>query len=163
MSFVRMTNKMAGRYWDSCNFLSLIAEDEASRADVCQHILDDAINPQGGTVIITSALTLAEVIKRKGHPQLTEEDEATIVNFFRHPDILIHDVTRFVAENARKLSRAHGLKPNDAIHLATALMANADVFETWNTRDFLPLQGKVPIDIREPTWEGSVRMPGLDI
>ncbi len=46
-----------------------------------------------------------------------------------------------------------------AVHLATALMANADVFETWNTNDFAPLVGEVPIEIREPTWEGNLELP----
>ena len=147
------------RYWDSCNWISLIAEDEEQRADICQHILDYMV--AGRALIITSALTLAEVIKRRGYPGLNESDEQTIVQFFRHPGIVVHDVTRFVAENARRLSREHGLRPNDAIHLATALMVDADVFESWNTNDYFPLRGQVPIEIREPEWEGNLEFPGL--
>jgi predicted nucleic acid-binding protein len=51
------------RYWDSCNFISLIAEDEADRAEICQHILEDA--EAGRLVIITSTLTIAEVIRMR--------------------------------------------------------------------------------------------------
>ena len=141
------------RYWDSCNFISLIVEDEADRAEICQHILDDAA--AGKTVIITSTLTIAEVIRMRGNPILTEDEETTIAGFFQHSYILMYDVTRMVAENARILARRHGLRPNDAIHLSTAMLSDADVFETWNTNDFSRVQG-VPIDIRTPTWQGNL-------
>ena len=151
-----MTGSNIRRAWDSCNWISLIAEDEAARADICQRILTDA--SRGNGVILTSALTLAEVVKGRGQPQLTETQEETIVRFFDHSYILIHDVTRAVAETARGLSRRHGLKPPDAIHLATALLGNADVFETWNMNDFGHLNGLVPIQIREPIWAGNLEM-----
>ena len=104
-------------------------------------------------MIITSTLTIAEVIRMRGKPMLTEDEEATIGNFFLHSYILMYDVTRVVAENARKLARRYGLRPNDAVHLSTALLSDADVFETWNTRDFERIQG-VPIEVRTPTWQG---------
>ena len=147
------------RYWDTCNWISLIAEDEVERANICQQILEDAA--AGNTVVITSALTLAEVVKRKGEPVLPESDELTIIRFFEQPYLLIHDVTRVVAEQARRLSRTYGLKPPDAIHLATALLANADVFETWNINDFGRISsGELAITIREPAWVGNLRLPG---
>ncbi len=139
------------RYWDSCNFISLIAEDEADRAEICQHILEDA--EAGRLVIITSTLTIAEVIRMRGKPMLTEDEETTIGNFFLHSYILMYDVTRVVAENTRQLARRYGLRPNNSVHLSTALLSDADVFETWNTRDFERIQG-VPIEVRTPTWQG---------
>lgn len=151
-----MTNSKRRLYWDSCNFISLISEDEVQRADICQRILEDA---ESGTVeIITSALTIAEVIKPKGSPTFTDEKEQKISEFFLHEYILIYDVTREIAESARKLSRQYGLKPRDAIHLATALKTEGvEVFQTWNTRDFLELD--VPIRIDVPKWTGTLRMP----
>ena len=139
------------RYWDSCNCISLIAEDEADRAEICQRILEDA--GAGKLVIVTSTLTIAEVIRMRGKPMLTEDEETTISNFFLHSYILMYDVTRVVAENARQLARRYNLRPNDSIHLSTALLSDADVFETWNTRDFERIQG-VPIEIRTPIWQG---------
>ena len=150
-------NQPISRYWDSCNFLSLIAEDEVARADICQHILEDAEAHK--TSIITSAFTIAEVIHPKGKSMLTVKQESIIANFFLHEYVLVHDVTRAVAEDARKLSREHSLRPADAIHLATALRADAAVFESWNINCFGKLSGKVPIDIRIPTWEGNLKMP----
>ena len=104
-------------------------------------------------MIVTSTLTIAEVIRMRGKPMLTEDEETTIGNFFLHSYILMYDVTRVVAENARQLARRYNLRPNDSIHLSTALLSDADVFETWDTRDFERIQG-VPIEIRTPIWQG---------
>ena len=153
------TSSNQRRYWDSCNWISLIAEDEVERANTCERILDDAV--AGNTVIITSALTLAEVVKKKGEPVLSESDEHTIIRFFEQPYLLVHDVTRAVAERARRLSRTYGLKPADAVHLATALLADADFFETWNMNDFGHISSSdLQVQIREPQWIGTPRMPG---
>ena len=52
----------------------------------------------------------------------------------------------------------HGLKPRDAIHLATALAVDGvEVFQTWDAKDFSELD--VPIRIGVPTWAGTLRMP----
>lgn len=151
------TGKPLRRAWDACNWISLIAEDEPERAETCQRILEDA--EAGNCVIIVSALTLAEVIKQKGQPLLPESDEQTIINFFLHEYVIVQDVTRKIAEDARRLARRYGLKPNDAVHLATALAAAADVFESWNINDFANLPD-LAIPTRVPTFEGQVRMSG---
>lgn len=149
------TDRPLRRAWDSCNWISLIADDEPERAEICQRILEDA--EAGNCIIVASALTLAEVIKQKGQPILSDSEEQTIANFFLHEYVLIQDLTRTIGEDARRLARRYGLKPNDAVHLATALAADADVFESWNTRDFANLPD-LAIQTRVPTFEGQVRM-----
>ena len=110
----------------------------------------------GKLTLITSAWTLAEVIRRRRSPGIPADDDQIITDFFRqHDNLVIHDVTRSVAERARSLSREHGLRPADAVHLATALSSGADVFESWD-HGFLAVRGRVPIEIREPTWEGAI-------
>ena len=152
------TSSNQSRYWDSCNWISLIAEDEVERADICERILEDAST--GNTRVITSTLTLAEVIRRRGSPILPESEESTIIRFFEQSYLAVYDVTRTVAERARYLSRAYGLKPPDAIHLATALIASADFFETWNINDFNHIPSdELAIRIREPEWIGNLRLP----
>ena len=84
------TSNSHRRYWDSCNWISLIAEDEVERANTCQRILEDAADGSG--TVITSAFTLAEVIKKKGEPVLSESDERAIVRFFEQSYVVIHDV-----------------------------------------------------------------------
>ncbi len=151
------TGELGGRrYWDSTNWISLLAEDEASRAEICHNILNDMV--AGKLTVITSAWTLAEVIRRRRSPGIPVDDDQIITGFFRqHDNLIIHDVTRAIAERARSLSREHRLRPADAVHLATALSSGADVFESWD-RDFVALRGRVPIEIREPRWEGVIPM-----
>lgn len=75
-----MTNRKKMRlYWDSTNFICLVNEDEAERADHCQRILDDA--EDGKVEIFTSALTIAEVVRpRDRNP--SPEEEAAIRGFY---------------------------------------------------------------------------------
>ena len=94
------------RYWDSCNFISLVAEDEPDRADICQKILEDAAN--GKCEIVISSLTIAEVVKPKGYAIIPEEVENKIANFFLHEYILVYDLTRTVAEKSRMYARQYG-------------------------------------------------------
>ncbi len=42
------------------------------------------------------------------------------------------EVDLLVAKAARSIARQHGLKPVDAIHLATAVRAGADQLLTWD-------------------------------
>src|SRR3990167_1835093 len=102
------------RSWDSTNFISLLAEAEPQKAEVCQCILEDA--EKGNTNIVISTLTIAEVIKPKGSPVINEEKEKMLADFFLHEYLWVMDVTRVIAERARKLARQYDLKPNDAVH-----------------------------------------------
>jgi predicted nucleic acid-binding protein len=144
------------RYWDSCNFISLVAEDEPTRAETCQRILEDA--EAGDSEIVISSLTIAEVIKPKGYETIPEEIDQKIANFFLHRYILVHDLTRIVAEKARTYARQYGMKPNDAVHLATAVLAQVNVLETWNLKDFKNAKDAGILNIQEPTWTGNLSL-----
>ena len=68
------TGELGGRrYWDSTNWISLLAEDEVSRAEICQNILNDMV--AGELTVITSAWTLAEVIRRRRSPGVPADDD----------------------------------------------------------------------------------------
>lgn len=59
------------------------------------------------------------------------------------------------SRTATALAAKYGLKPIDAVHLATAVEAGADVFVTNNTRDFTAAIEEIeivtPADLPEPT------------
>ena len=128
------------RYWDSVCFLGWLMA-EPNKVDACQGVVQAA---QAGEIkIVTSALTLTEVIKLKNHPLLKEEDENKIDLFFQNDFIVIRNVDRFVAEYARRLIWAYPhLKPKDSIHAATAIMSGADVLDTFDG-DLLRLDGQI--------------------
>lgn len=92
---------------------------------------------------------------------MSEEVEQKIVDFFENEYILVVDVDRKAAEEARKISRQHAVKPKDAVHLATATLAKLEIFDTWDG-GLTKLDGKVgnpPLRISHPRWEGQPQLP----
>jgi hypothetical protein len=150
-----MTDPKARRYWESSVFIALV-KGETNRVEQAQRILEDAA--AGKLEIVTSTWTLAEVIKAPGEPPLPPEVERKIIDFFENDYVMVIILDRKVAEGARQISREHGLKPKDAVHLATAKVAKLDLFETWDD-ELVKLTGTLgdpPIRIRHPTWEGQL-------
>ena len=139
------------RYWDSSCFLALI-KGEPGRVDVCESIVQAAY--RGDHVIVTSAITLAEVVRpgRKGPVQMTEGENAKIVGFFRSTFLRFVDFNPTMGQLTRELQWRHGLHVRDAIHAATAISAKVPVLETYDP-DFLKLdRSSIPgcPEIRQP-------------
>ena len=138
-------------YWDSDPFLAyLIGETANNRLMRCEATLAQA--KAGRIRIVTSALTLAEVIYLKGSPKIPFEQDEMIRDFFLNEWIIVHTVDRQIAESARMFVWKHLVKPKDSIHVATALRAKAEVLETFDgpliSRS--GLLGTPPITIAEP-------------
>lgn len=128
------------RYWDANAFLGWL-NDEQDKAHECESVL--AAAEAGKVQIVTSALTLTEVIKLKGKPRLTKDKEDTIKAFFENDFIIVRDVDRFIAEKARDLIWSFsGLHPKDAIHVATAVMLKMNVLDTFDG-PLIKLSGKI--------------------
>lgn len=130
--------KGAWRYWDSCAFIGFLGA-EKERQPLCEPILNAA--RAGELLIVTSALTLTEVIKRKSCEPIGREKSAVIQAFFEHEWIEVRELHRELAGEARRLIWDNGLKPKDAVHLATALDAQCPVLHTFDD-DLLRLDGK---------------------
>ena len=128
-----------------------VFNDEVGRVDKCRSVMYAA--ERGELRIITSALTLTEVIKIKGKQPLSASAEDTIKAFFEHDWIIVRDVDRFVAEQARNFIWTHNLKPCDAIHLATAYLMKLRHLDAFDRKDLGKLNGKLgalPMNIGEP-------------
>jgi predicted nucleic acid-binding protein len=136
-------------YLDSCVFIAWImgerppikrrgkivkSEDGTElceeRALICENLLKLA--RQGVFSIVTSAITLAEVHKKKSEPRLTDEKTQDFLNFCKNDFINIVVVDRKIGEEANALCQKYRLYPNDAIHLACAKKANCDVLLSWD-------------------------------
>ena len=149
------------RYWDSNAFLAYFQE-EAGRVDSCEAVLAEA--EKGKLLIVTCALTLAEVLALRGAERLppTPEMKRKVVDFFKNEYVAVVNVSRDVAELARDLVWDLGVKPKDAVHVACALTVEAPIFETFDKpliRKSRRLGGKPPMIIREPPPPEAPNLP----
>jgi predicted nucleic acid-binding protein len=120
---------MDRRYWDSDCFLGFL-QAESDKEALCRAVLGDA--EQGNVMIVTSALTIAEVLRLRGRTPLPKAVRQKVTDFFRNEYISIRNVTRRIAENARDLVWDNGIHPKDAIHVATALDARLSLMNTFD-------------------------------
>lgn len=134
-------------YWDSNAFLAWL-QNERGREAACRDTLDAA--QRGDFLIVTSALTLAEVLWMKGSPRLTEDKAELLNGFFRRSSLRVVNLDRKVAQGAQRLVWERGIKPKDSVHVATAIQYECPILETFDRpliQKGLDLEG---ILIREP-------------
>src|SRR5207253_2614151 len=101
-----------------------------------------------------------EVLRLKGEKRIEASQAKRIEAFFRHSWIVVRDVDRFIAEDARELVWDKNVKPKDAIHLATALRQDVtfDQFDTFDG-DLIKLSGKLgdpPLTIGRPNLPATL-------
>ena len=127
------------RYWDSDCFLGWLQAEE-DKFELCRQVLNRAA--AGEIVIITSALTLAEVLAVRGREKIGPDKRKQVTDFFKRTDITCMSITRTVAELARELVWDHGVMPKDALHVASAMHAKVDVLNTFDA-DLLAKNGQM--------------------
>lgn len=145
-------------YWDSDCFLGHF-KAETGKAEKCDGVLQRA--ERGEVLIVTSALTLAEVLWMRGGPRLPQDKALIVRKFFRKSFIRVYNVSRKISESAQGLVWDHDIKPKDAIHVATALHLTADALETFDG-GLIGKSGSVGdplLLIREPQAAAQGRLP----
>jgi predicted nucleic acid-binding protein len=101
---------------------------------------------------------IAEVIRAKGQPALSLADEQLVDEYVMRPEMVWVELDVSLALEARRLARAHNLKPADAVHLASAIRGGADVLFRWDDR-FITGGGNIEgIDVSEPYWTGQLKL-----
>jgi predicted nucleic acid-binding protein len=125
--------------WDSCTWIAHIQGEKIlgpdgktvieDRGAMCRPVLDAA--ERGVIEIVVSAIVLVEVLARN---RTSGFDDHQVRDFFDNDYILLVNVDKQLGDFARRLMLAGhpGLKPPDAIHLATACIANVDAFHTFD-------------------------------
>ena len=134
-------------YWDACCWIGLINQ-EPTRIVSLRYVNERA--QKGEVQIWTSAFTLAEVFKRKcsdGQVGIKEDDDIAFEDYLEQDYIERVQVDVDVGTAARRLLRKYPSikKPQDAIHVATALLYNIDELHTFDGSDLLPLDGLLPM------------------
>jgi predicted nucleic acid-binding protein len=161
-----MTKNLPRFYWDACTWIALINKEmptatstfKQNRFEMCRSTIMKAEALE--IELVTSAFTLAEVSKRPPDPS---SPSINLSSFFDKKYILLTNVDKQVAMKAQSmlLAGVAGLKPADAVHLASALVANADVFHTFDDK-LLSMNGNfdrtdgTTLKITRPTEEEPV-------
>jgi predicted nucleic acid-binding protein len=117
------------RYWDADCFLGWL-QAEPDKENACRTVLESA--EEGKLLLVTSALTIAEALMRKGKSPIPASDRVRVETFFRNDYIVLRNVTRRVAELGRTLVWDHGISPKDALHLATAIDSGMKLMNTFD-------------------------------
>ena len=104
---------------------------------------------EGQIVLVASSLVIAEVVKYDS-PESPAVQARTIRQFFENDYIKVRAVDRKTAEEAAEICRIHGVKPPDAIHIATALATRCEVLHTYDgekgePRKLLAFDGKIGV------------------
>jgi len=120
---------------------------EPTRVQNCEFIIEEA--RKGRIQIWTSSLTHAEAFKTKcGEDQrgIQEAKDKAFEDYLGQDFVYQVSLDHDVGSLARLLLRKHCpplKKPNDAIHLATAIISNVDELHTYDHDDLLKLDGKI--------------------
>ena len=110
---------------------------------------------------MTSALTVAEVLRLRPSDAIPEERRAAVEEVFDRPYIRTITLTRRLAERARDLVWGYDIRPKDAVHVASALAAKATTLNTFDRQLISKNQqvGTPPLVIEPP----EVEEPELDL
>ena len=153
------------QYWDSPLYISFLTETIPHRIQVFRRMLRGLQSPAVAFRVVGSTLILTEVRPSRS---ATPETERVISALFDAdwPFLQFYAVTRSIALLARNLAMEHqGLTNPDAIHIATALFARADVLYTFDgaresqqrrSGGLLRLDGRCgnpPLRIEEPKMD----------
>lgn len=152
-----MDDALPSYYWDAAVFLSYINQ-LADRVPDIDALLDAA--QKGEVQILTSTLSIVEVAfgaqEQFNDQEVAAEVEDDIEKLWLSPSpIKMVEFSPIVARDARSLIRTArgqgwGLKPADAIHLATAQQLKVQKFHTYEKSKldkYGPLCG---FDVEEP-------------
>ena len=141
-----MPGKRKKYYWDSCAFIIWL--DQKGDQMIVDGLAQVVKGVESGQAdLFTSAITRTEVLKGK----MTPEQRDKFNRLFQRRNVVPVDVTGRVLDLSEQIRE---WKPKisvpDAIHLATAILYEADEFHTTDgggkrkrTGDLLPLDGNV--------------------
>lgn len=134
-----MANSPKRLAWDSCAWISYIQQEKVvlkdgspeDRGAMCRPVLQAA--EKGDVEIVVSSVALVEVICKNKDASI---DDQKIRNYFDNDYILLVSADKDVCDLARQLMLAGhaGLRPADAIHVATACISNADELHTFDDK-----------------------------
>ncbi len=144
------------RLWDSSVIIGYLAGDQRLNP-VCSQIIQQA--ERGETEILVSQMAIVETAYLRGLSDV--DSERLIKEFFSREYVISVNVDGPVSSIAQSLVRKYrnnpNIKPQDAVHLATAILWQIPALETVDqpfTR-FDGLEGSPPVSVRRPMYDGQ--------
>jgi predicted nucleic acid-binding protein len=122
------------QYWDTCLFINYLTNLEKDKADVVHDLLLQAERGKGASAltIVISNLVIAEVREKAGNVKERQEKLDRLFDT-DWPYLEPHALTGTIAQRAREIgNRFPSITVPDAIHVATALHAKAEVLFTYD-------------------------------
>lgn len=161
-----MADPITKVYWDSCAWIGLV-NAEPDKLPALRAVYAHA--RRGLIEIWTSTMSIVEVNRLSSEMRLPKpiapESIAKLDGLLFQPFVKPINLDQIVAKRARKLIRETvglGKRP-DAVHLASAIIWNIPLFQTYDRADLLHLNGSIccidgtPMEIseaRDPFNEG---------
>lgn len=153
-----MANSPMPLYWDTDVFIHRFQRTPEHIA-ILEQLTDAA--ERGEIVFVQSTFTVAELVKDpESGEKLPDDKESLIEDFFENEFVVIRTLTEPIAFLSRKISRDYGVKPGDAVHVATALFWKVPILHTYDKKllNKNGLIGDSPLRIELPTWVGQTRL-----
>ncbi|MDE0047824.1 MAG: PIN domain-containing protein [Chloroflexota bacterium] len=162
-----MASNPARVYWDSCVYLDFLRGGHPNRAHLRAVLRDWEV---GKVTLVTSTLTIAEVLYVPGIQPSVRLDESRrneLMDPFRPTGdrkLTLVELTRPIAEAARDLCWSRGIRPKDAVHVASALAASCAVLHTHDEglqKKSRQVGGDPILEITQPawTWQTDMQIP----
>jgi predicted nucleic acid-binding protein len=147
-------------YWDTDVFIHRFQKTPA-HITILEQLTDAA--ERGEIMFVQSTFTIAELVKDPEGEKLTVVQESLIEDFFENDFVTIRTLTEQIAFLARKIAREYGVKPGDAVHVATALFWKVPILHTFDNKllNKTKLMSDLSIKIEKPAWVGKP-LPLLD-
>lgn len=117
------------RAWDSDAALAWLQKEDGKWQE-CEGVMQAA--DKGTLKLVVSSLTIAEVLMLRGNVPIPKDRAEVVRSFFRRSSIVLRQLDRPTAELAQDLVWDHGIKPKDAVHVATAIRAGSPVLDTFD-------------------------------
>jgi predicted nucleic acid-binding protein len=142
-----MPNEPTRVYWDSCLYIACIQKEPARFPELRAVI---KLAEDGAVVLVASTLVIAEVVKLKASTATAAKQAKKIREFFENDYIKVRALDRTTAEQAAEISRSFGLKPLDAVHVATAIAMKCSCLQTYDgeggdPKKLLAFDGKIGV------------------
>jgi len=120
------------QYWDAPVFISFLTATQPQRVGAFRQMLRNLQMPLGNFRVVLSTLVLVEVRPIDSDNPQHERIVSELFDTDR-PYLQFYTVSQPIARRARELAAQFKQLTNpDAVHLATALHAGADVFLTYD-------------------------------